>query len=69
MIDEAVVIIADVRGSRKMAQDERYEGQLFLKSAIFLFFTGRLASVMKYLSYLPIASFPPYSFYYSIIIS
>ena len=34
MIDNAVVIIADVRGSRKMAQDERYEGQLFLKSAI-----------------------------------
>jgi len=34
MIEEAVVIIADVRGSRKMARDERYEGQLFLKSAI-----------------------------------
>jgi len=34
MIENAVVIIADVRGSRKMAQDERYEGQLFLKSAI-----------------------------------
>jgi hypothetical protein len=34
MKDEAVVIIADVRGSRKMARDERYEGQLYLKSAI-----------------------------------
>jgi len=34
MSDEAVVIIADVRGSRKMARDERYEGQLYLKSAI-----------------------------------
>ena len=34
MTDEAVVIIADVRGSRKMARDERYEGQLYLKSAI-----------------------------------
>jgi hypothetical protein len=34
MVENAVVIIADVRGSRKMAQDERYEGQLFLKSAI-----------------------------------
>lgn len=33
-IENAVVIIADVRGSRKMATDERYEGQLFLKSAI-----------------------------------
>jgi hypothetical protein len=34
MDENAVVIIADVRGSRKMAQNERYEGQLFLKSAI-----------------------------------
>ena len=34
MLENAVVIIADVRGSRKMASDERYEGQLFLKSAI-----------------------------------
>jgi hypothetical protein len=34
MNENAVVIIADVRGSRKMAQDERYEGQLFLKSGI-----------------------------------
>lgn len=34
MQDEVVVIIADVRGSKKMAVDERYEGQLFLKSAI-----------------------------------
>jgi hypothetical protein len=34
MLENSVVIIADVRGSRKMAQDERYEGQLFLKSAI-----------------------------------
>jgi len=34
MIENAVVIIADVRGSRKMARDERYEGQLFLKSTI-----------------------------------
>ena len=33
-MDESVVIIADVRGSRKMASDERYEGQLYLKSAI-----------------------------------
>ncbi len=29
-----VVIMADVQGSRKMGLDERYEGQLFLKSAI-----------------------------------
>jgi hypothetical protein len=28
------VIIADVRGSRRMDSNERYEGQLFLKSAI-----------------------------------
>ncbi len=34
MPDNFVVIIADVRGSRKMGLDERYEGQLFLKSAI-----------------------------------
>jgi hypothetical protein len=34
MDEIAVVIIADVRGSRKMAREERYEGQLFLKSAI-----------------------------------
>jgi len=34
MLENSVVIIADVRDSRKMAQDERYEGQLFLKSAI-----------------------------------
>jgi hypothetical protein len=34
MQKNAVVIIADVRGSKKMANDERYEGQLFLKSAI-----------------------------------
>lgn len=34
MVENGVVIIADVRGSRQMAQDERYEGQLFLKSAI-----------------------------------
>lgn len=34
MLKNVVVIIADVRGSKKMANDERYEGQLFLKSAI-----------------------------------
>jgi hypothetical protein len=34
MTNNAVVIIADVRGSKKMANDERYEGQLYLKSAI-----------------------------------
>ncbi len=34
MPEEFVVVIADVRGSRKMGLDERYEGQLFLKSAI-----------------------------------
>ncbi len=34
MLNDVVVIIADVRGSKKMAVDERYEGQLFLKSAI-----------------------------------
>jgi hypothetical protein len=34
MNDEYVVLIADVRESRKMGLDERYEGQLFLKSAI-----------------------------------
>jgi hypothetical protein len=34
MLKSVVVIIADVRGSKKMANDERYEGQLFLKSAI-----------------------------------
>ncbi len=34
MFKNVVVIIADVRGSKKMANDERYEGQLFLKSAI-----------------------------------
>lgn len=33
-MDQAVVIIADVRGSRKMESNERYEGQLYLKSAI-----------------------------------
>jgi hypothetical protein len=34
MVDQVAVIIGDVRGSRKMAQDVRYEGQLYLKSAI-----------------------------------
>jgi len=34
MDDQLAVIIGDVRGSRKMAQDVRYEGQLYLKSAI-----------------------------------
>jgi len=34
MINSAAVIIGDVCGSRKMAQDARYEGQLYLKSAI-----------------------------------
>ncbi len=34
MLNDVVVIIADVRGSKKMAVDERHEGQLFLKSAI-----------------------------------
>jgi hypothetical protein len=34
MLNSAVVIIGDVCGSRKMAQDARYEGQLYLKSAI-----------------------------------
>ena len=34
MDNEVVVIIADVCGSRKMAANERYEGQLYLKSAI-----------------------------------
>jgi len=34
MEKDVVVIIADVRGSKKMATNERYEGQLFLKSAI-----------------------------------
>lgn len=34
MINYAAVIIGDVCGSRKMAQDARYEGQLYLKSAI-----------------------------------
>jgi len=34
MQENFVVVIADVRGSRKMGLDERYEGQLFLKSAI-----------------------------------
>lgn len=34
MLKNVVVIIADVRGSKKMATDERYEGQLFIKSAI-----------------------------------
>jgi hypothetical protein len=34
MSENLVVVIADVRGSRKMGLDERYEGQLFLKSAI-----------------------------------
>ena len=34
MNKNVVVIIADVTGSKKMANDERYEGQLFLKSAI-----------------------------------
>lgn len=34
MLKNAVVIIADVTGSKKMATNERYEGQLFLKSAI-----------------------------------
>lgn len=33
-MDNAVVIIGDVCGSRKMAVDERYEGQLFIKSTI-----------------------------------
>jgi hypothetical protein len=33
-MDNLVVIIADVCGSRKMGSDERYEGQLYLKSAI-----------------------------------
>jgi hypothetical protein len=33
-MNDFVVIIADVCGSRKMAADERYEGQLYLKSAI-----------------------------------
>jgi len=34
MLKKVVVIIADVTGSKKMANNERYEGQLFLKSAI-----------------------------------
>jgi len=34
MLKNVVVIIADVTGSKKMANYERYEGQLFLKSAI-----------------------------------
>jgi len=34
MSDKMVVMIGDVRGSRKMEQDARYEGQLYLKSAI-----------------------------------
>jgi hypothetical protein len=34
MSEKLVVMIGDVRGSRKMAQDARYEGQLYLKSAI-----------------------------------
>jgi hypothetical protein len=34
MLKNVVAIIADVRGSKKMANDERYEGQLFLKTAI-----------------------------------
>jgi hypothetical protein len=33
-MDNAVVIIGDVCGSRKMAINERYEGQLFIKSTI-----------------------------------
>ena len=33
-MNDVVVIIADVCGSRKMQADERYEGQLYLKSAI-----------------------------------
>ena len=33
-MDDAVVIIGDVCGSRKMAVNERYEGQLFIKSTI-----------------------------------
>lgn len=33
-MNDFVVIIADVRGSKKMAVEERHEGQLFLKSAI-----------------------------------
>jgi hypothetical protein len=34
MAEQHAVIIGDVRGSRKMAYDVRYEGQLYLKSAI-----------------------------------
>lgn len=34
MAENFVVLIADVRGSRNMTQDARYEGQLFLKSAL-----------------------------------
>jgi hypothetical protein len=33
-MNDLVVIIADICGSRKMGSDERYEGQLYLKSAI-----------------------------------
>lgn len=34
MIEDAVVILGDVCGSRKMKMDKRYEGQLYLKSGI-----------------------------------
>ena len=34
MIEDAVVILGDVCGSRKMKMDKRYEAQLYLKSGI-----------------------------------